>query len=67
MNNREISLFLMLTSLLSMITIGYSIRQYIDTMDYLKLGISLVLVIIIIAFARSFTKIAFARNVIIQK
>ena len=62
MNQKEISFFLMIACLPSMLSIGYSIRDYYDTKDYIKLGICIGLVIIIIYIARFFSKIAFKKN-----
>lgn len=45
-----------------MLSIGYSIREYIDKWDIVKLSISIVLVIIIIFIARFYSKIAFSRK-----
>ena len=52
----------MITCLPSMLSIGYSIRQFYDTGDNIKLAISIGLVIVIIYIARFFSKIAFPTN-----
>jgi hypothetical protein len=63
MNQKQLSFFLMLAMLPSMLPIGYSIREYYDTKDYTRLAISLVVVIVIIYMARFFSKIAFKKEV----
>lgn len=67
MNHRELNLFLLCTSLLSMITLGWSIRDYYDKSDYIKLSITIALVVIIILCARFFYKVSFSVNKITNK
>lgn len=67
MNFREINLFLMLTCLMTIPLFGWSIRDYFDKSDYIKLSITLGMVVIIILIARFFSKIAFGVNKITNK
>lgn len=67
MNHKELSLFFLVCSLFSMLPLGYSIRDYYDKSDYIKLGITIGLCVIMIYIGRFFYKIAFATNKLSNK